>query len=146
MKYWFRPSSKNAERSFTFPVSLIPTTVGWYFIIATLVLIVSYFYYPPSNPEKSWCLIKTLTGWDCPGCGLTRAFCAMAKGQIRAAARFNLFGPPLFVATLVYWSSLLLALLSFSQPLHWLEQQFHRFAKWGLLLLSVYHIFRLMGY
>jgi hypothetical protein len=40
------------------------------------------------------CPLRTLTGWECPGCGSTRALSALARGDLAAAWRFN----PLAVA------------------------------------------------
>ncbi len=37
------------------------------------------------------CLIKALTGFDCPGCGTTRAFLAVIQGNFQAAFRYNPF-------------------------------------------------------
>jgi hypothetical protein len=42
------------------------------------------------------CHWKRLTGLDCPGCGLTRCFIALAHGDIAAAWRFNPAGILLF--------------------------------------------------
>src|SRR5688500_14697882 len=44
----------------------------------------------PLPPLCSW---KSLTGVDCPGCGLTRSFIALAHGQWRESLRFNPAGP-----------------------------------------------------
>ena len=45
----------------------------------------------------SLCLFHTVTGFECPGCGMTRAFCAISHGQIVEAIHFNLFSIPLYV-------------------------------------------------
>lgn len=37
----------------------------------------------------SLCPIKTLTGLDCPGCGITRMFVALSHGHIYQAFRYN---------------------------------------------------------
>jgi hypothetical protein len=50
------------------------------------------------------CLFKYLTHLDCPGCGLTRSFLAMARLDVTQAVKFNAAGPLLylfFVFTLV---------------------------------------------
>lgn len=44
------------------------------------------------------CGFRNLTGWGCPGCGLTRSFSFMAHGRITDAFSMNWMGPPLFVA------------------------------------------------
>ena len=46
------------------------------------------------------CTFRRLTGWPCPGCGLTRSFVWMAHGHPIDALRMNLLGPPLFLALL----------------------------------------------
>ena len=37
----------------------------------------------------SLCPIKTITGLDCPGCGITRMFVALFYGNIYQAFRYN---------------------------------------------------------
>ena len=39
--------------------------------------------------EGGPCLILSLTGWYCPGCGGTRAFLALIKGDIAASLRYH---------------------------------------------------------
>lgn len=35
------------------------------------------------------CLFKNLLGYECPGCGMTRAFRAAVRGDVLAAIRYN---------------------------------------------------------
>lgn len=60
------------------------------------------------QPLPPLCLFRTLTGWRCPGCGLTRAFVFMGHAQPLDALRMNLFGPVLwlFVAAQVPYRAL----------------------------------------
>ncbi|KAB2836195.1 DUF2752 domain-containing protein [bacterium] len=39
------------------------------------------------------CMIREATGWDCPGCGLSRAFLAMFHGHWRQAFQLNALAP-----------------------------------------------------
>lgn len=50
------------------------------------------------RPLPPLCTFKALTGWDCPGCGLTRSFVFMGSGSVIEAFRVHLFGPVLWVA------------------------------------------------
>lgn len=49
-----------------------------------------------NEPLPPSCTMKTLTGYDCPGCGLTRSFVSLAHGNIVRAFTFNFAGPLLF--------------------------------------------------
>ena len=53
------------------------------------------------------CTLRRLTGWSCPGCGMTRSFVLLAHGQLADAFRTNVLGPPMFlvVAAQVPWSA-----------------------------------------
>lgn len=47
---------------------------------------------PNSIPWLPGCTFHRLTGWNCPGCGMTRAAHATLHGQIDEAFRFNPLG------------------------------------------------------
>lgn len=54
------------------------------------------------------CLVKLSTGFDCPGCGGTRAFYYLMHGNIPAAARHHamaVFGAPFLVWLYVGWAA-----------------------------------------
>lgn len=55
----------------------------------------------------SICAFHNLTGLPCPGCGLTRAWVAMAHGHVAQALIWHPLGPLLFLAALGYaiWSA-----------------------------------------
>jgi hypothetical protein len=46
------------------------------------------------------CLTRSVAHMDCPGCGMTRSFVAMAHGDLRQAFRSHRLGPPLFLLVL----------------------------------------------
>lgn len=57
--------------------------------------------------DVSTCLLKLTTGFDCPGCGGTRAFFYLINGQIPAAARHHLlfvFAVPFLVYLYLSWA------------------------------------------
>ncbi|MFC1924180.1 DUF2752 domain-containing protein [Chloroflexota bacterium] len=43
------------------------------------------------------CLFHGLTGLECPGCGMTRAFCAISHGQPAEAIQLNMFSVALYM-------------------------------------------------
>lgn len=43
------------------------------------------------------CAFRELTGWPCPGCGLTRSFVYMGHLQVLEAFRMHLLGPVAFI-------------------------------------------------
>lgn len=58
------------------------------------------------------CIFKSLTQLPCPGCGLSHSFCAMARGDLLDALKFNTVGPPLFLALILVWIRSLCVLLN----------------------------------
>jgi len=54
-----------------------------------------YYYYSnnPASKESPFvvCLSKTISGYDCPGCGGQRAFHELLHGNFVEAAKLNLF-------------------------------------------------------
>jgi hypothetical protein len=66
-----------------------------------------FFFNPSTHGFYPVCLFHSLTGLNCPGCGMTRALYALLHGQIRLALKDN----ALFVLALValaVWSARLL--------------------------------------
>lgn len=62
-----------------------------------LVLLASFLYAPWSTTGPVFCPFRYTIGMPCPGCGLTRSFCAMSQGEWVAALECHLFGPLLFL-------------------------------------------------
>ncbi|MCE9589196.1 MAG: DUF2752 domain-containing protein [Planctomycetes bacterium] len=87
----------------------------------TAVVVTSYLYAPWSTTGPVLCPLRALTGVDCPGCGLTRSFCAMAHGHLAQAASFHWLGP-LFFACAVAAIPLLLIEAGRKRRIEW----FHR--------------------
>lgn len=50
------------------------------------------------------CIIKKITGNFCPGCGISRMFMALFKGDLRAAANYNLLVITLLLPSLFFVS------------------------------------------
>ena len=68
------------------------------------VFIVSVMWRPPDNPSLILCPFRLFTGLPCPGCGMTRAFCAIGHGEVWRAVNFNAISPAVFLAAIVTWT------------------------------------------
>lgn len=53
------------------------------------VLVVLYFLNPMEQPLMPKCLIKMITGYSCPGCGVQRATHAVLHGRFSEAITYN---------------------------------------------------------
>ena len=51
------------------------------------------------------CIFKRLSGWDCPGCGMTRSIAMLTKGEFLQSIHLHPFGIPL-VLWLFGWAVL----------------------------------------
>ena len=67
------------------------TSAGLLQIVAVSVLALSFILEPGLLPELNLCLFNAATGMQCPGCGMTRAFCAISHGQFAQAWHLNPF-------------------------------------------------------
>ncbi len=81
------------------------------FVFTSAVFVTSVFYQPPDAPTVTLCALKNATGLDCPTCGLTRAFCALAKGEWTRALRFHPMSPAIFALFGWWWLRSLLYLV-----------------------------------
>ena len=90
---------------------LIPAII----IVAVVSLIVVYRNVNPVGSEMSKympkCVVKTLTGYDCPSCGSQRALHAMLNGEVKEAVLLN----PFIFLLLPYLAVLLFTTISKSR-------------------------------
>lgn len=56
---------------------------------ALLAAVALYHADPATSPLYPPCLIRTYTGWSCPGCGATRALHALLHLRFEEAWRLN---------------------------------------------------------
>jgi hypothetical protein len=113
--------------------------------LGAATLAASFAYAPWAESGPVLCPFRLLTGLPCPGCGLTRSFCAMAHGNWHSAMGFHLFGPALFVAV-----AICVPLLAFQaatgRRIRWLQQVLYsqRLAAWIAAGWMTYHVARLV--
>ena len=78
---------------------------GRYVLIGLLLLVGAVGLYALLDPTKTpfpRCLIRTATGYSCPGCGLQRAFHALLHGHISEAFAYNRALPFSLILVLLY--------------------------------------------
>ena len=63
---------------------------------------------PPSEVPVSVCLVRNISGFPCPSCGMSRGFHAMATWRPVEAFGFNIFSPLVYPAS---WLLLILGLV-----------------------------------
>lgn len=63
-------------------------------VILLAAVVVVYSVFDPESPWMPHCLLKTLTGYDCPGCGSQRSLHALLHGHPVDAWHYN---PAIFV-------------------------------------------------
>ena len=64
-----------------------------------------------ATESVSLCVFYHLTGRKCPGCGMTRAFANLLRGNWERALDYNPFAPLMFALFLVLLADELLSLL-----------------------------------
>ena len=90
---------------------------------AALLFLCFWWAAPPANPTLRLCPFYWITHRPCPLCGLTRAFCALAKGDWARAIHFHALSPLAFVMVFsLFWKTRW-------RPLLW---------TWGLVAITVY--------
>lgn len=77
--------------------------------IVAIAVVAAYAVIDPSSGYLPRCPVKTLTGFDCPGCGSQRMFHSLLHGDLRSAWSYNPFVflmVPVVVAAIVgeVWS------------------------------------------
>ncbi|NLK49903.1 MAG: DUF2752 domain-containing protein [Candidatus Cloacimonetes bacterium] len=60
-------------------------------MITGLALFLAFYPLESLERGRSLCIIKNISGYNCPGCGTTRAVSAVLKGKFAAAYSYNPF-------------------------------------------------------
>lgn len=90
----------------------IEATWAWLFVVPGVLLLAAHLLPVPQNGALAGlptiCVFKVLTGWPCPGCGLTRAIVLCAHGDWSQAFVFHPLGAIFYFAL---WGALALGVL-----------------------------------
>lgn len=90
--------------------------------LASAVFAVSALWSPGDLPGVVLCPFRAVTGIPCPGCGMTRAFCALGHGDLPGAFGYNALAPFVFAAGLLVWAHALATLLGLGRSRAALER------------------------
>lgn len=62
------------------------------FVLITLIVIgLAYFVWIKLTQLAIPCFFRTITGWKCPGCGITTLFYSLLSGDVMGAVKANVF-------------------------------------------------------
>ncbi len=81
------------------------------FFIITIILMGMHFWQPPEHNLFITCYFKKITGLPCPGCGITRSLCAIAKGNFIHSLKFHPLGLLSFTIILGIWLKAIVELM-----------------------------------
>ncbi len=76
---------------------------AWLVWLGLSAIFVTSALWRPTDDGIVLCPLRALTGYPCPGCGMTRAFSAIAHGELWRAVRYNPLSPVLFMAGVIVW-------------------------------------------
>jgi hypothetical protein len=99
------PEAEDGAGQFQSPsAASVERHLAWVTLIGlSAVFLISMIWRPADEPTFILCPFRALTGLPCPGCGMTRAFCALGHGELRRAIHFNALSPLLYLSFMVAW-------------------------------------------
>jgi hypothetical protein len=93
--------------------------------------------------DQSLCPLKMLTGFPCPGCGITKSVVYFYEGDIQKSLYYNIFGPLVIafcITTIVVLSTELITKREYFTKL-----LFNKKLAYGLaIFLASYHFIRII--
>jgi len=116
----------------------------------SLILLASLILPPPGADGRiahlpDICPFYNLTGFPCPGCGLTRAFVSLGHGQLGQAFGWNPLGPLLYLVCVLLWLRAALTLVKKRPVLPLSPLAISRSSKVGLFVIVAFGVARI-GY
>jgi len=93
--------------------------------------------------DQSLCPLKILTGFPCPGCGITKAMVCFYEGDITKSLYYNIFGPLVIAFCIVTIAVLTTELITKKEYFNKLI--FNKKLGYGLaVFLATYHFIRII--
>lgn len=119
-------------------------------MIGVLVTLIVPFFVQQNNSgnldnEQSFCPFKMLTGFPCPGCGITKSIVYFYEGDVYRSLTHHLFGP-LFILFCLLVLFKLIAEIIYQKP--FFDKIFYsmKLAYVMGIFLGTYHLIRLFFY
>lgn len=125
----------------TEPADLFPTTApsrrgSWVRLVVGLAvlvaLVVAAAFYPFGGPG---CGFRLVTGFPCPGCGMTRSMIHVAKGDLGASFAFHPLGIPLALGSLAVLAGSAWGALTGTDPVWAWVRRHPLLLVWGAVVL-----------
>ncbi|WP_343584861.1 DUF2752 domain-containing protein [Flavobacterium sp.] len=120
-----------------------------YGIIGALITLVVPFFLMLDNhndhleTDQSFCPFKMLTGFPCPGCGITKSLVYFYQGDLYKSISYHVLGP--FVIAFCIVTVLVLTLELITKKEYFTGLLYNRRLAYGLaIFLGVYHFIRLI--
>ncbi len=71
--------------------------------VVLLIILSAPVFIDPGSLDFQVCYFKSLTGYSCPTCGLSRSFHAVTHFQLKDAFTFHIMGPVLYLTFLFFF-------------------------------------------
>ena len=120
-----------------------------YGIIGALITLIVPFFLMLDNHndhlerDQSFCPFKMLTGFPCPGCGITKSLVYFYQGDLYKSISYHILGP--FVIAFCIATILVLAMELITKKEYFTGLLYNRRLAYGLaVFLGVYHFIRLI--
>lgn len=120
-----------------------------YGIIGALITLIVPFFLMLDNhndhleTDQSFCPFKMLTGFPCPGCGITKSLVYFYQGDLYKSISYHILGP--FVIAFCIATILVLAMELLTKKEYFTGLLYNRRLAYGLaVFLGVYHFIRLI--
>jgi hypothetical protein len=102
--------------------------------LLTGIFVVSIVWHPSDDGGIVLCPFRSTTGLPCPGCGLTHAFCAIAKGHVERGFEYHALGPAVFLVACFYWVRGVAAVIGYRDSVARFDETIRR---WRLLSVGL---------
>ncbi|MBQ2124114.1 MAG: DUF2752 domain-containing protein [Bacteroidaceae bacterium] len=111
-------------------------SVVWNLLICAALFGCIALFYSVDPSDAVWmpkCVMKQLTGWDCPACGFQRSLHAFLHGEFGEALRYNYF----FIVSMPFLAALAIGrwCLRGTARLRWAKYVEHRYVVYAYIAM-----------